>query len=440
LHNLPSRDGEKAVRQIVIQWPSREWFRKWFLRVAVGIILIYVAYIVRDIWVPLLLAFLIATVLDPIVDRLEMRGWSRAAAASLIYGGFLAVLIAAIVAAYTPLMDQAQLIQAKFAEIFPDTTPKGLHIAFGKMHVSNSLSDFLVKIYQGTLGSFQSSNRMATYGMAAATNVIWLVVIPIISFYALRDYHTILAKGLLLVPKEKRDIVQTAVSETTGVFGKYLRGMAIVSLLNGFATWILLFAFHIPQALLVAILATFLYNVPYLGAIAINVLIAIVSFLFGGLHEMYVVTGIGLVMHNILFDQIISPRILGGHVGLHPILSIVALLVGNLLLGVVGMILAVPVAACIQIAVLALIPKLSHEIEMPKDAPPTEVDPDTVASLEVETLEAHAKVDASEELHRSVTTAVDNIEEQILIDKEEALSEEQKKEEAQAKADDGDAP
>lgn len=417
-----STEARPVVRQIVIQWPNGAWVRKWGVRLLILVVVAYLAYVVREIWVPLLLAFLIATVLDPVVDRLELRGWSRAAAASLIYGVFLVVMGVAIALAYPHVLAQVSEIQQGFSAKFPDTSSAGLHSSLAKMGVTNSLADFLIKIYQGTAGAFKSSNRMAEYGVAVATNVIWLVIIPIISFYALRDYHTILAKGLLLVPKEKRDIVQTAVAETTAVFGRYLRGMGIVSLLNGLATWALLFAFHIPSALLIAILAVFLYNIPYLGAIAINVLIAAVSFIHkGDPHEMYVVTGIGLFMHNILFDQIISPRILGGHVGLHPILSIVAVLVGNLLLGVVGMLLAVPIAACIQIAVLALIPKLSHEVEIPKEST-TDPDEDTVEELEQETLEAHTKADATEELHRSVNTAVENIEEKVQAEKDEAAT------------------
>lgn len=405
-------DGARpaVVRQLVIPWPSARQWRNWAVR-AVGVaVVLYVTYAVREIWIPLILAFLLATVLDPVVDRLELRGWKRSWAAALIYAVFLIVLVAAIVLSYSHIVNQLGLIQQGITERFKDTSTEELKAGFGRLKVNPTLSNFLIKVIQGTAGTFKSSNRLTEYGMTFATNLIWLVIIPIIAFYALRDYHLILGKGLLLVPRDRREIVQTAVAETTAIFAKYLRGMAIVSILNGMATWLLLFAFHVPSALVIAVGATILYNVPYLGAIAINGLIAIVSLLHGGAHEMLVVTGIGLVMHNILFDQIISPRILGGHVGLHPILSILALLVGNLLLGIIGMILAVPVAACIQIGVLALVPKLRHEIEMPKDTPQA---PHSVAEIADQTLETHAKTDATEELHRSVNAAVDNIEVKI---------------------------
>lgn len=408
----PNSSNPSGQRQIIIPWPDSGSWRKWGFQALLFLVLAYLAYLVRDIWVPLLLAFLLATVLDPVVDRLELRGWSRSAAASLIYAAFLLLFTVATVLAYPHLVVQIESIRAGFASNFPDTSPAGLKTRFGQLGVSPPFADFLIKVITGTTATFRSTSRISEYGVTVVTNIIWLVIIPIIAFYALRDYHLILGKGLLLVPKERRDLVQTAVAETTAIFAKYLRGMAIVSILNGIATWILLFAFHIPSALVIAIGATILYNVPYLGAIAINALIAAVSFLHGGVHEMAIVTGIGLLMHNVLFDQIISPRILGGHVGLHPILSILALLIGNLLLGIVGMILAVPVAACIQIGVLALVPKLRHEIEMPKEAgPPAAV---SVNQIAAETFDTHAKADATEELHKSVNAAVDNIEEKIV--------------------------
>jgi predicted PurR-regulated permease PerM len=244
--------------------------------------------------------------------------------------------------------------------------------------------------------------------MSIFANIVWIVIVPIVAFYALRDFHTILAKGLLLVPPGHRDKVQTAVTEVTSIFARFLRGLAIVSFLNGVATAILLTVLGVPGGLLVGVIAGLLYSVPYIGALLTILLTAAVSFVGGGLGMMYWATGLSVLLHQVIFDQIVSPRILGAHVGLHPILSIVALLIGNLLLGIIGMIVAVPVAACVQMAVLALLPKLSHEIEIP--APGAEP-ADTVDSLSEEMTEAHQQIDASEQRHAAVTAAVESIEE-----------------------------
>lgn len=405
------------MRQMTIPIPSLRERRAWVMRAVLILCLIYVAYVVREIWVPLLLAFLIATVLDPLADRLERRGWSRTMGASLIFTLFFALLIASCVLLFPLLRDQVADIQAGFSKYFPDTSKAGLKKSLADLRVHPSVADSLIQLYQGYSASYaKSSSRLMDFGMKYAAGLIWIVIIPIVAYYALRDFHLILAKSLLLVPRRYRDAVQTGVAETTAIFAKYLRALALISLLNGIATWLLLWALGVQGALVIGIIAGVLYSVPYIGAILTIALTAAVTFLTGGFDQMVVVTGISIVLHQILFDQIIAPRMLGGHVGLHPILSIIALLAGNLMLGIIGMILAVPIAAVIQIGVLALVPKLSHEIELP-EVQPTEAE--EVEEIIGETKDVHAKIDATEELHRTVTEAVDNIEQKI---KEEALT------------------
>src|SRR5438477_13194109 len=113
----------------------------------------------------------------------------------------------------------------------------------------------------------------------------------------------------------------------------------LVAALNGLATWLLLLLLGVPNALMLGVLAGLLYSIPYLGAVMTIILVAGASFVApgGGLNYMLMVVAANILLHQIIFDQIISPRILGGHVGLHPILSIIALLIGNSLLGIMGM-------------------------------------------------------------------------------------------------------
>ncbi len=244
--------------------------------------------------------------------------------------------------------------------------------------------------------------------MGFASNFVGVIVIPIVAFYILRDFHVILAKGLLLVPGQHRPMVQTGVAEITAVFGRYLRGLAIVSLLNGAATALLLTALHVPSALLIGILAGILYGVPYVGAIITVGFTACVGFIGGGMHLMLVAVGASFLLHQIIFDQLVAPRILGQHVGLHPILSIVALLVGNALLGVVGMILAVPVAACIQLAIVHMVPKLAVEVQLPAVETAAQALQDAEDEAEAEDDHA-AKVDATHAMREAVAAAVADI-------------------------------
>lgn len=386
------------MAHVTLPVPTVKQVRSWVLRVLVILIVVYLAYVVREIWLPLGLAFLIAMVLDPVVDRMERRGWNRTWASAFIFGSFLVIVVGLIVLSMPHLIAQGATLQDKFAKYFPDTSHKGLVSSFHKLKLPPWLANIGVQAYEGVLGGLQrSSNWLTDYGMRFVSNMIWVVIVPIVAFYTLRDFDIILGKSLVLVQARRREKVKNAVVEVTGIFAKYLRGLMIVSALNGLATAILLTVLGVPSSIILGIAAGLLYTVPYIGAMMTIVLTAAVAFVGGGAQLMLVALGASVLLHQIVFDQIITPRILGGQVGLHPILSIVALLSGNILLGIAGMILAVPVAACIQIAVVSLVPKLGEDVEPEQLAPIEQAQHDLdEGKPSVASTERHAAAKAAE--------------------------------------------
>ena len=409
------------MRYATFPIPTAAETRRFFLKLAVAAVVCYLIYAVRELWLPLALALILAMVLNPVVDRMEIRGWNRTLASAFIFSAFLIITIglAILVAPYVD--QQAAEMQAQFEKYFPDPSPTGVLRSLHRMDVPDTLARAGMGAYEALQGGVEkSSTAFSTYGMQFAGNLIWVVIIPIVAFYALRDFNVILAKSLLVLPTHNRPAVQSAVVEATGIFGRYLRALGLVSVLNGLTTFCLLYALGVPSAIILGIVAGILYSVPYLGAIITVALTAAVAFLSGGVHMALVAVGASIVLHQIVFDQIISPRILGAHVGLHPILSIVALLAGNLLLGIVGMILAVPVAACIQIAVVSVLPKLAIDVEIPV---PT-------MSAEEEAAEdgvvAPFKDKAMAEMKAAVASAVEKAEESAAEPGESILAEAQR--------------
>lgn len=402
-----STEPKIEQRVVTVPVPERRDVRNFAIKAALLLVILYLAWVVRSIWIPLGLAFLVAMVLDPIVDRMEVRGWKRTTASAFIFGSFLLITIGLVILAFPTLVEQGASLQSGVEKYFPDFSKAGLRKSFIDLGMAPGFANTAAAAVESAKGGLtKSSGWLPEFGLSVATNVVWIVIIPIVAFYILRDFHLILAKGLLMVPAGRRDLVQTAVTEVTAIFGKYLRGLAIVSALNGIATAAMLFAMGIPGALLLGVFAAFMYSVPYVGAVLTILLTAAVAFVGAGPQAMLWAVAASFVLHHIVFDQIVTPKILGDHVGIHPLLSIFALLVGNLLLGIVGMVLAVPIAACIQIAVLALQPKLKHEIDIPSH----NGNPDTVESLVEETKESHQKTDATEDLHAAVAQAVETVE------------------------------
>ena len=412
--------GLNAVpsQTVTLVIPDAKTFRRGAL-IAVGIaILVYLAWVVREIWVPLGLAFVLAIVLDPVVDRMEAKGWKRVWASALIFVGAIVVFGLALWFTFPLVAKQFTDAQGRFAQFFPDTSREGLVKSFRKLNAPESVAAVGANAFENAQkGLSQSSSYLTKYGMSFVSNLIWVVIIPIVAFFALVDFHTILSKALLLVPRTHRNATQTYISEVSAVFAKYLRGLAILSIMNGIATGVVLSVLRVPSALVVGVVAGVLYSVPYIGAMLTIVVTAAVAFIGGGVHMMILAVGVSVVLHQIVFDQFISPRLLGGTVGLHPILSIIALLAGNLLLGIIGMILAVPIAACIQILVLALVPKLRVEVET--DGVPTDNEGGALAAQSREILAQSGKT-ADGELASTVQRAKENTEE---AEVEDAISE-----------------
>lgn len=349
---------------------TASWMR-WLVIAAVLLPLAWVLFLARAALPPFLIAFVIAVLLDPLLDRLEERGWSRAAAASLVFALFLLVFLAAALVVIPTAIYQAQELIGNF-----DTYQRRLIAWFeGVIHERRPLLErlnlpttgeaFLAR-YQGQIESSLHVlvSRITEFLGASLGKLLWLVIIPIVTFYLLLDIDRILLRLLFLVRQEHRDRVMEVGKRVVAVFTAYLRGLFIVCAGYGIVNGLLLaLFFRLPYSLVIGLLAGILYAVPYIGAVATVAIGVIVALATPGHSASYVVgVGLTLLVTNQLFDQIITPRVVGGQVGLHPVLSIFALMVAGDLFGLAGMLLAFPVAASIRVVLIELFPVLARPL------------------------------------------------------------------------------
>ena len=337
------------------------------------LVVLYLAYLVREVWIPLFLAFLIALVLDPLVDRMEARGWSRLKGSLIIFAVFFGVTSAILAVAIPAVVTQTMAMTKSISDYIPSgdnetQTKASLYRILKKVHASPSVETAVLRASSQISAAFgKSSAYLGDAAKVVMANVLWVVIVPIVAFYALKDFHILYARLLMMVPHHQRSFTQNLVNEITAIFVGYLRGLFIVCALNAVATAALLFAFRVPNALALGAIAGLLYVVPYFGPLMTYVMVSGACLTSGhiSIQLTVIILLLLVVLHSLIFDQIITPRVLSNHVGLHPILSIVALLIGGSLLGVVGMILAVPVAGVIQMALKVIFPKLAQPIEVP---------------------------------------------------------------------------
>jgi phosphoribosylaminoimidazole-succinocarboxamide synthase len=310
-------------------------------------------YLLGPILTPFLAGALLAYIFDPLVDRLEVHGWSRVS-------GTVVVIVLAGLAVLGLILIALPLFQGQIAEL-SQRLPAALDLlqtrflpwlqqTFGITIDPNldALKSWLTE--QATENSANWLPTLQTGALAVLGVVVNLLLIPVVMFYLLKDWDVMVARVAALVPRDWMERVTRVARAMDAVVGEFMRGqlavMTILALYHGIALWVL----GLDYALPIGILTGLLSFVPFLGiglGLTLALLVALLQ--FADWSGVAWVAGIFLVGQ--LFEgYVITPRIVGERVGLHPVAVIFALAAFGQLFGFVGVLLAVPLAAVLLVA------------------------------------------------------------------------------------------
>ncbi len=369
--------------------PPREAVRTGFYFALGVLLLIVVAFVVRQfgeaalaIITPFAIGLVLALLLDPLADFLVKRGIGRAPAAGLIFTLFLLIIFGIGWLTIPPLISQAASLTENgptYINGLQDAARKFLvaHHKIGPFTLPTNLSAISEDVSSRASGVLrESGGRLITILLGSATFLVDLVLTLILAFYFLVDIDRLKARLLFLAPEKSRPMMAQIAGDVGGVFSDYLRGLLIVCALYGVFTIALLYGLGVVHhsmwqyALLVGAAAGVLYAVPYIGAIATALITFLVAFAAAtgdgasGLVFGAIALGATLLLNQV-FDNIVTPRVVGGGVGLNPIVSLFALVVGGALFGLPGLLLAVPLAGSIQVVLFRLFPRLTEPTPRP---------------------------------------------------------------------------
>jgi predicted PurR-regulated permease PerM len=347
---------------------------------AVALLCLYILYIggqaVLAIATPFLAGGICALLIDPVVVRLEQihritRGKRSIAVAIsgigflLLFAALIILIVPVLVAQVRALLDWVTSDGPAELQAWGDTWLAS-HRTIGPFALPATLQE-VTNQYSEQLTTLarRYGTNFANAFIGGVGNVLQLVLVPIVTFTLLSDLPKLRARLLFLLPESSRLVVVDTLREIGGIFGNYLRGMVQVSLLYGIIATaaLLLMSVFAPgirsYALLVGVVAGVLFAVPYVGFLGTALLTVTVG-VIGHIPFAWVGAEIGLLLTlNTVFDNVITPRIVGGGIGLHPLLAMLALLLGASLFGLVGMLIGVPVAGSLQAILLKRFPKLS---------------------------------------------------------------------------------
>jgi predicted PurR-regulated permease PerM len=341
-------------------------------------LLVTVATILVCLWIlssagsllaPFFLAFVLAYILDPIADRLESHPRiGRTAAIFLILVPFLALGALALIVGVPELLAQARSlvgVAPRFLEGLTawvqglTATSIGFDIPFVDEAAvlaqiqaldAQAITDFLEARREQLTERAWAAVLGLGRGFGSLLTVLgYLVLTPVLMFYLLRDYDRIVARAGNLLPGKLRPRVTAFARDYDDLLSRYLRGQVSASLITGGITWLGLLVTGFPYAFLLGATVAVLGVIPYMG-VAVSLVPAIILALVSesiGVSLIKVAAVYGLA--QALESTVISPRIVGESVGLHPVWIVLALTLGGFYFGFVGLLIGVPLAVAIKL-------------------------------------------------------------------------------------------
>ena len=346
-------------RRLGIGWQVGFWS-------AATLVTVFLLWLCSAVLLPFVVAIVLGYLLDPLVNKLERLGLGRSAATTLILVGSLVVIVLTIVL-FLPMLGRqvSGLMQA-----LPDLVKKaqGLVASLGNQITHGWISNLLAKagINDSSLASIRDSasdyvnkgvswlvgfaNGVLTRGAALLDLLSLIVITPVVAFYMLLDWRKLVATIDGLVPPRDRDTVRGIAHDIDQALAGFLRGQSLVCLF--LAAWygIGLSVIGLNFGLLIGIVGGFLSFVPYVGSLLVLVLSLLIAVVQGWPSWHLPLAALVVVLiGQFLEGNVLSPKLVGDKVGLHPVWLIFALLAFGSVLGFTGLIVAVPVASAIGV-------------------------------------------------------------------------------------------
>ena len=332
--------------------------RRWVWLGVVVLLCVFI-YLLHPILTPFLVALGLAYLFDPLVDRLEKYGLSRTWGVVAVFALFTLIVMAMLLVLVPMLAKQLlrlyelapQMLDWLQHAAMPWVQAKlGLNDGFWKFDkVKAAISEHMGQTTDivGVVLSQATASGLALIGFLAN-----LVLIPVVSFYLLRDWDLMMAKIRSLLPRDNEERIVSLAGECHEVLGAFVRGQLLVMLALGVIYAAGLMLVGLELGLLIGLIAGLAAIVPYMGfVIGIGAALIAGLFQFGG--DLYPMVGIVAVfmVGQALEGMVLTPLLVGDRIGLHPVAVIFAILAGGELFGFTGVLLALPLAAVIMVLV-----------------------------------------------------------------------------------------
>lgn len=314
-------------------------------------------YLLKSVLLPFVAGILVAYFLDPLADRLERAGCSRTLATTIITAGFFLAVGLGVVVIFPLLQDQIVGLAHRMPAVI-DAVRERAQPLIERLHTQ--LTDEQVAKLKDAAGGYageavkwvtQFVKGLLSGGVAVFQLISLLIITPLVSFYLLRDWDRIVERFDTLLPRDMAPTIREQMAAIDATVAGWVRGQATVCLILGVWYGLGLTVVGLEFGLVVGFLTGLISFIPYFGCgIGLVVALGIALAQFGVGAKIVMVVGV-FAIGQIVEGYILTPRLVGEKVGLHPVWVIFALFAGGALFGFTGVLLAVPVAAVIGVLI-----------------------------------------------------------------------------------------
>ncbi len=324
----------------------------WFA----GTILLVAIYLLLPVFTPFFVSTILAYLGNPLVERIQRYRLSRTGAVIIVFSLITAVLVVLLLF-LIPIASEQIIV---FINRLPEYVQWVQQAAMPKIHqfldsellqnnkesINKALNHSLTTISTITTQAFSS---LSSSSLRLANWAINLFIIPVITFFVMRDWELIIQQFKNLLPRRIEQKISQLMRESDVMLGSFLRGQLMVMLALGIIYGLGLSIIGLEYGLLIGLLAGFISFIPYLGFIVGIVLATIVAWFqfysFMSLILVWGVFGVGQAMET----AVLTPKLVGDQLGMHPVAVLFALMAGGSLFGFVGILLALPCCAILMV-------------------------------------------------------------------------------------------
>lgn len=312
---------------------------------------LWLIYVVRKTLIIFLFALLFAYLLEPVVRRIQPHVKnSRGFAILIVYILLFAVLSIAGIFLGPRIFSEGQRLGAALPSLYERIVSGNIAFSIGEHHgwsfeTSQRLQAFLASHQQEIVSIVSTS---AAKVASLASNIVWIVIVPILAVFFLKDKHDFrVALQNLVAEPRKRQLVAGLVGDIDQMLAHFVRAQLLLALIavciyiGGMA------ALRVPYAYVLGTVGGLLEFIPMLGPAIAFISILGISFGLNYHHMLFLILFLGAF--RLVQDYVISPRLLGSRVEIHPLLALFGILAGAEVAGVIGVYLSVPIIAIVRI-------------------------------------------------------------------------------------------